>query len=66
MSKRNILIIVSSIFLAIAAIRILPAIYTTRETIADTDAPNGENDSQSNDTGTTNDAEQNAQAGGTT
>lgn len=39
MSKRNILIIVSSIFLAIAALRILPAIYTTRETIAVTDAP---------------------------
>ena len=39
MSKRNILIIVSSIFLAIAAIRILPAIYTTRETLTDTDAP---------------------------
>ena len=39
MSKRNILIIVSCIFLAIAGIRILPAIYTTRETVADKAVP---------------------------
>nr|WP_316614899.1 cysteine peptidase family C39 domain-containing protein [uncultured Ruminococcus sp.] len=37
MSKRKILIIVSCIYLAIAAIGILPAIYTTRETVTDTD-----------------------------
>ena len=39
MSKRKILIIVSCIYLAIAAIGILPAIYTTRETVTDTDVP---------------------------
>lgn len=39
MSKRKILIIISCIFLAIAGIRILPAIYTTRETVADTNVP---------------------------
>lgn len=39
MSKRNILVIVSCIFLAIAGIRILPAIYTTRETISDKEVP---------------------------
>ena len=39
MSKRKILIIISCIFLAIAGIRILPAIYTTRETVADKEVP---------------------------
>ena len=39
MSKRNILIIVSCIVLAITAVRILPAIYTTKDTISDTTAP---------------------------
>lgn len=39
MSKRNTLIIVSCIFLAIAAVRLLPAIYTTRETSYDKDVP---------------------------
>ena len=39
MSKRKILIIVSCIYLAIAAIGILPTIYTTRETVTDTDVP---------------------------
>lgn len=39
MSKRKILIIVSCIYLAIAAIGILPAIYTTRETVTDKDVP---------------------------
>lgn len=39
MSKRSTLIIVSCVFLAIMGIRILPAIYTTRETVADQEVP---------------------------
>ena len=39
MSKRNILIIASYIVLAITAVRILPVIYTTRDTLTDTNAP---------------------------
>lgn len=39
MSKRRILIIVFSLFLAITAIIVLPAIYTTRETVSGKDAP---------------------------
>ena len=39
MSKRKILIIVSCIYLSIAAIGILPAIYTTRETVTNTNVP---------------------------
>lgn len=39
MSKRNILITVISLFLAVTAIVFLPAIYTTRETISGKDAP---------------------------